>query len=137
VKQSTSVAKYLAAQPPAARRVLARVLARVRYGIPTYKLDGRLVLCFAGWKEHWSLYPVSGLAGALLAALGERVVSKGTIRFLWSEPVPLRLLARIARGRARSVAVPATSRSRAARAPSRRGGRGSPRRAGAATASAP
>jgi uncharacterized protein YdhG (YjbR/CyaY superfamily) len=90
----TNVVQYLAAQPPAARRTLARVRAAIRsalpaaeevlsYGIPTYKLDGRLVICFAGWKEHWSLYPASGLERELGDRLGDRVVSKGTIRFEW------------------------------------------------------
>ena len=29
----------------------------ISYGIPTYKLDGRYVLYFAGWKQHYSVYP--------------------------------------------------------------------------------
>jgi len=139
----TTVARYLAAQPPAARRTLARVRAAIRsalpaadevlsYGIPTYKLGKRLVLCFAGWKEHWSLYPATGLERELGDRLEGRVVSKGTIRFEWSEPVPLDLVARIARLRAAL-----TSRSRSAPARSRRAARTAPRRAGAAPASAP
>jgi uncharacterized protein YdhG (YjbR/CyaY superfamily) len=124
-----TVASYLAAQPPAARRTLARVRAAIRgalpaadevlsYGIPAYQQDGRLVLWFAGWKEHWSLYPASGLEQQLGDRLRGRIVSKGTIRFAWSEPVPLALVARIARLRAAF-----TSRSRSAPARSRRAAR--------------
>ena len=29
----------------------------ISYKIPAYKVDGRAVLYFAGWKEHFSIYP--------------------------------------------------------------------------------
>jgi uncharacterized protein YdhG (YjbR/CyaY superfamily) len=28
----------------------------ISYKIPTYKLHGRPVIYFAGWKQHYSLY---------------------------------------------------------------------------------
>jgi uncharacterized protein YdhG (YjbR/CyaY superfamily) len=68
--RATSIDDYLAAQPDAARRVLERLRRTIRaalpgadetisYGIPAYKLHGRVVLYFAGWREHYSLYPSS------------------------------------------------------------------------------
>ncbi len=61
-----SVGDYLASQPPAAQRALKRVRSAIRkampaaeevisYQIPAYKLNGRAVLYFAGWKAHYSL----------------------------------------------------------------------------------
>jgi uncharacterized protein YdhG (YjbR/CyaY superfamily) len=103
---------YMAAQPDGARRALDRVRSALRkalptadevisYQIPAYKQDGRTVVFFAGWKEHYSLYPASR---RLVAALGDDLaryeISKGTIRFPLSEPVPVRLVARIAKLRA-------------------------------------
>ena len=111
-----SVAEYLAAQPPAARAVLRRVRSiickalpgaaeTISYQIPTYKRHGRAVIYFAGWKQHYSLYPAGErIVAALEGALAGYQVSKGTIRFPLSEPVPVRLIERIVRLRAKEVA---------------------------------
>ena len=57
---------------------------------------------FAGWKQHWSLYPVTA---AVQAALGARLapyeLSKGTIRFPLGKPVPAQLVEDIVRALAR------------------------------------
>ena len=111
----TSVDEYIAAQPEGAQRVLQRVRAVIRkvipaaeegisYKIPTYKLRHRPVLYFAGWKRHYSLYPASAdLIAALKDDLAAYQVNKGTIRFPLSEPVPAKLIGRIARFRAKEV----------------------------------
>jgi uncharacterized protein YdhG (YjbR/CyaY superfamily) len=72
--------------------------------MPVYTLDGVPVLYFAGWKHHYSLYPASD---ALVAAFRDQLAgyqrTKGTIRFPLSEPVPVPLIERIARFRARQL----------------------------------
>ena len=66
-----SVDEYVATQPKASQAILQRVRSAIRkalpgaeeaisYQIPAYKLRARSVLYFAGWKEHYSLYPASG-----------------------------------------------------------------------------
>jgi uncharacterized protein YdhG (YjbR/CyaY superfamily) len=113
-----SVDEYIAAQPKPARAILARVrraickaLPRaeetISYRIPTYKMDGRVVVYFAGWKQHYSLYPANPqLVAAFKKALGPYDVNdKGTIRFPLSEPVPTALIEGIARFRAKEVAA--------------------------------
>lgn len=124
----TTVSEYIAAQPPASRAVLRTVRAalrkalpgaeeRIGYGIPCYRIDGRNVLYFAGWTAHWSLYPATpALVAALRAELAPYPQSKGTIRFPLEGRVPLRLVARIAKFRAREEA----QRYRSKRAPARR-----------------
>lgn len=122
-----SVDEYLAAQPEAAQAILRRVRAAIRkalpdaeerisYQIPAYKLHGGTVLYFAGWKEHFSLYPASA---ALVAAFGDElapfVVSKGTIRFPLSQPVPVKLVERIAKFRGEEAHARPTATKRAAR----------------------
>ena len=110
-----SVKEYIASKPTDVRVVLERVRRAIRkavpaaeeglaYQIPVYKLNGAAVLYFAGWKAHYSLYPASD---ALVAAFGRELApykrSKGTIRFPLSEPVPVSLIKRIARFRARQL----------------------------------
>jgi uncharacterized protein YdhG (YjbR/CyaY superfamily) len=111
-----SVDEYIASQPEAVQGVLKRVRSTIRkavpgaeevisYKIPTYKLDSGPVLYFAGWKQHYSLYPASGrLVAAFKDELASYEVNKGTIRFPLSQPVPVKLIGRIAKFRAKEVA---------------------------------
>ena len=117
-----SVDEYIASQPENVQGILERVRATIRkalpeaeevisYQIPAYKLSGRAVLYFAGWKEHYSLYPATGdLVTAFKDDLARYELSKGTIRFPLSEPIPVRLIGRIAKFRAEEV----TGRKKAA-----------------------
>ena len=76
----------------------------ISYQIPAYRLGGTPVIYFAGWKRHYSLYPVTAY---VVAQAGEKLDgyerSKGTIRFPLDERVPVRLIARIAKLRAEEV----------------------------------
>jgi uncharacterized protein YdhG (YjbR/CyaY superfamily) len=111
-----SVDDYIASQPETAQDVLRRVRSTVRkalpraeetisYQIPAYRLRGATVLYFAGWKQHYSIYPVTNeIARAFEDELAGYKMSKGTVRFPLSEPVPVKLIARIAKFRAQEVA---------------------------------
>jgi uncharacterized protein YdhG (YjbR/CyaY superfamily) len=111
-----SIDEYMATQPPDAQAVLRQVRSAIRkalpgaeeiisYQIPAFKLPGGPVLWFAGWKKHYSLYPASGrIVEACRKDLAPYTVSKGTIRFPLSEPVPVKLIERIAKLRAEEVA---------------------------------
>ena len=111
-----SVDEYMASQPQAVQGPLERVRRTIRkalpgaeevisYGIPTFKLQGRPVLYFAGWRHHYSLYPANE---RLVAAFKRRLApyevnNKGTIRFPFSEPVPVTLIEGLAKFRAKEV----------------------------------
>ena len=110
-----SVDEYIAAQPEAARGKLEQVRSAIRkavpgaeelisYKIPAYTLNGEPVLYFAGWKRHYSLYPAGdAVVAAFKDDLAAYDVDKGTIRFPLSEPVPVKLIERIAKFRAREA----------------------------------
>ena len=111
-----SVTEYLATLPKESRAVLQRVRTVIRkavphgeevisYQIPAVKLAGRTVIYFAGWKEHYSLYPATeGVVTSLARELAGYEVAKGTIRFPLSETVPATLIAKIAKIRASEAA---------------------------------
>jgi uncharacterized protein YdhG (YjbR/CyaY superfamily) len=111
-----SVDEYIASQPETVQGILERVRNAIRkalpaaeetisYQIPAYKLHGRVVLYFAGWKQHYSLYPATGqLVAAFKNDLAPYEKSKGTIRFPLAQPVPVMLIRRIAKFRAAEVA---------------------------------
>lgn len=112
VARTATVDEYIASQPAAVRGILARVRGAIRkgmpraeetisYRIPAYKLDGAVVLYFAGWKQHYSLYPArADLIAAFKDELAPYKIEKGTIRFPLSKPVPVKLIERIAKFRA-------------------------------------
>ena len=110
-----TVEQYIAAQPEGTQVVLEQVRSAIRkalpnadevisYKIPAYRLQGGIVLYFAGWKRHYSLYPAGRrLMTAFKDELSSYKVSKGTIRFPLSEPVPAKLIERIAKFRVKEA----------------------------------
>ena len=124
-----SVDDYLAAQPADVRPALERVRGTIRkalpdadevisYQIPTYRLQGIAALYFAGWKEHYSIYPASALlVSALEDELAPYEINKGTIRFQLAKPVPVRLISRIAKQRAKEVAAKHRTKTAVAKRP--------------------
>ena len=121
-----TVAAYIAAQPKAMQAALKRVRSTLRaalpeaeecmsYQMPTYKLKGRVVIHFAGWKDHFALYPGAGhVVATLKDALKGYDVSKGTIRFAATDPVPVRLITQIAKARGTDVAAKVKAKPKAA-----------------------
>jgi uncharacterized protein YdhG (YjbR/CyaY superfamily) len=135
-----SVDDYLAARPAEIRPLLKEVRKAIRkalpqaeegisYQIPAYKIAGKNVIFFAGWKEHYAVYPAhEALVAELMAQLQlnrGKVLGPGklvgrTIQFPLDRPVPVLLIARIARLRAKEVAELTKPASKSARNPSRR-----------------
>jgi uncharacterized protein YdhG (YjbR/CyaY superfamily) len=119
-----NVATYIAGFPRPVQTVLKRVRSIVRhavpdaeegisYQIPAYKLNGKPVVYFAAFKEHYSVYPSNA---RLVAAFKDKragyEMSKGTIRFPLSEGVPEKLIADIAKFRAKEVAAAEKSKGK-------------------------
>ncbi len=123
-KRDIGVDTYIAKQPAEAEQALRRVRSIIRkvlpaaeemisYRIPAYRLGGHYVVYFAGWKKHWSLYPVTEpIRQELGAALSPYKLSKGTVRFPLAEPVPIKVVERFVKALARAAA--ARSREKAA-----------------------
>lgn len=110
-----SVDEYIASQPEAVQGLLQRVRSTIRnaipeaeevisYKMPTYRLHGHSLLYFAGWKQHFSLYSATpGIVTAFKDELAPYDVRKGTIRFPLGQPVPVRLIGRMAKFRVSEV----------------------------------
>jgi uncharacterized protein YdhG (YjbR/CyaY superfamily) len=124
-----SVDEVLATQTGEMRGVLERVRQVLRkalpdaeetisYQIPAYRIGGRAIVYFAGWKAHYSIYPATAqVLGGVGDALARYEVSKGTIRFPLEGRVPTALIARIARLRAREEAERVRASAGQAKAP--------------------
>ena len=113
----TSVDQYIASQPQPVRSALRQVRDAIRnavpaaeeviaYNMPRYKLGGTVFMHFAGWKDHYSLYAATkSVLAAFKSELRRYEVEKGTIRFPLSEPVPVTLIERIAKLRAKEAST--------------------------------
>jgi uncharacterized protein YdhG (YjbR/CyaY superfamily) len=119
----TSVDEYIALQPEPMRRQLEQLRAAIRkavpdavegigYRMPGYKLHGKPMLYFAGFKQHYSLFAASGtFFPALEHELRGYELRKGTVHFPLTQPVPVKLINRIAKLRAAGIAATAARKS--------------------------
>ncbi|MFL5487447.1 MAG: iron chaperone [Gemmatimonadaceae bacterium] len=110
-RQREQVQQYFASLPPDTRRRLKELREVIRatapsavdafsYGIPAFRLDGRLLVWYAGWKQHVSIYPMTAvIRRGLTRELEGYEMAKGTIRFPLSERLPSRLIGRLVKAR--------------------------------------
>ena len=112
--QFATIDEYIASFPPEVQEKLRSIRAvihravpdaeeAIRYGIPTFRLDGVNLVHFAAFKTHLSFFPTSSGVAKFLEELSSYVLSKGTIQIPPGMPVPLDLIERIARFRAEEV----------------------------------
>ena len=63
----------------------------IKYGIPTFILQGNLVH-FAAYKNHIGFYPTPAVIIHFSTQLSDYVTSKGAIQFPIDKPIPLSLI---------------------------------------------
>ena len=129
--QPENIDDYIARFPRDVQRVLQGVRRAIRaaapgadeaikYGVPTFVLNGNLVH-FAGFKQHIGFYPTPSGITKFKQELSSYPSAKGSVQFPQDEPMPLDLIARIVKfrvgeARAKVKAPPATGRRLAVRA---------------------
>jgi len=107
----TSVEEYLAALPEESRAALEKLRKTIKaaapeatetisYQMPAFKDHGRLLVSYAAFKDHCSLFPMSM---AVIEAHNEELepyrAGKGTIRFRAGTPLPAALVKKIVKAR--------------------------------------
>jgi uncharacterized protein YdhG (YjbR/CyaY superfamily) len=110
-----TVAAYLAAMPPAARRATQRLRTLIRaaapkaveskaYGIIGYKIDGRPFVYCGGFTAHVAMYPVTAAMRRDHAdAIAPFQASKGTLKFPLERPLPVALIKRLLKTRLKEM----------------------------------
>ncbi|HEV7745359.1 MAG TPA: DUF1801 domain-containing protein [Pyrinomonadaceae bacterium] len=110
VRAAGEVEKYLAKVPSEHRATLEKLRKTIKtaapkavevisYGIPTFKLDGRMLVSYAAFKEHCSFFPGAAPIKAHESELKSYETSKGTIRFPTSKPLPAALVRKLVKTR--------------------------------------
>ena len=71
----------------------------ISYGIPTFYLKEKYLVYFAGFKHHISVYPATTAAVDNVKGLSDYKVSKGTLKFPLTKPIPFDLIKQFVRYR--------------------------------------
>src|ERR1700686_1455863 len=78
----------------------------ISYGLPAFKIDGKVVAAFAAFKNHLSYLPHSG---SVLPALGDDVAryekTKGSLHFPVDKRLPKRLVKKLVPTRLRQLGL--------------------------------
>lgn len=64
----------------------------ISYGMPAFKEQGKGIVCYDAFKDHYSLFPMGGSAFDAIPALLPFRTGKGTIRFEYDQPLPVALV---------------------------------------------
>lgn len=77
----------------------------IKYGIPTFAIEGKGVIGFDGYKNHNSIFPYSGSINQILKEdLSKYQQTKGSIHFDKEKPFPKALLKKIIKERLKQIA---------------------------------
>jgi uncharacterized protein YdhG (YjbR/CyaY superfamily) len=110
-RKPQTVNEYLAGLSPEKRAALQKLRLAVRaaapraeecisYGMPAYRLDGKLIAGFKAATNHCSYHPMSGETVATLKAdLAGYDTSPGTIRFSPRAGLPAALVRKLVKAR--------------------------------------
>ncbi|HEY7111417.1 MAG TPA: DUF1801 domain-containing protein [Thermoanaerobaculia bacterium] len=116
VRRPESIDDYLAGISPDKRAALEKLRRSIRtaapraeecisYGIPAFRLDGKVIGWFAAAAGHCSFFP-GGAVQDFAKELAAYDTSKGTVRFPPKRPLPAGLVRKLVRARIARNAVP-------------------------------
>jgi len=111
-----SVDEYINSFPKDTQSVLQRLREIIKeeladpqevisYNIPAFRVHGKNILYFSGWKKHTSIYPFSSnMQRDIAQASLYKMSGKGTIQFPLDKDLPVELIQEIVRYRLKEVA---------------------------------
>ena len=116
-KTPRSVEEYFAALPADQRAVLEKLRKAIRavaptatevisYQMPAFKYEGRGLVSYAAFKDHYSLFPMSlQVMADFETELRPFVSGKGTIRFTADRRLPAPLVRKLVKARMAEIAA--------------------------------
>src|SRR6267378_7762585 len=109
-KQFRTIDEYIETFPKDVQPILEKVRQTIRkaapkaveaisYQMPTFKLNGKGLVYFAGYKSHIGFYPIPSGIEAFKKELSAYKQGRGSVQFPIDEPLPLALVSRIVKFR--------------------------------------
>ena len=107
-----SVEEYIATFPKEVQLLLEKIrqiilktapkaTESISYGMPAYKLNGKPLVYFGGYKKHIGFYATPTGHSAFSEKLSKYKQGKGSVQFPINEPIPYDLIAKIVTFRAK------------------------------------
>ena len=104
--RATTIDEYIAEFPPETQLALQEVRELIRahapgatetisYAMPTFDLNRRHLVHFAGYPHHIGFYPIPTGMAAFKDELSAYKTGKGSVQFPLDEPLPRDLIRRI------------------------------------------
>jgi uncharacterized protein YdhG (YjbR/CyaY superfamily) len=115
MKNPNDINDYIASFPPATQELLEQMRSTIQkaapdaveaisYAMPTFKLNGKNLVHFAGYEKHIGFYATPTGHEAFKDDLLKYKQGKGSVQFPINEPLPLDLVARIVKFRVGEMA---------------------------------
>jgi uncharacterized protein YdhG (YjbR/CyaY superfamily) len=109
-----STDEYISSFPKATQFLLQEVRKTIKsaapeanesisYGMPAYKLNGKALVYFAGYKNHIGFYATPTGHAEFTEELAKYKQGKGSVQFPINEPIPLDLITKIVKFRISEV----------------------------------
>ncbi len=114
MQKPNNIDQYIAAFPKNLQALLKEVRATIQkaapdateaisYGIPTFKLNGKNLVHFAGYKNHIGFYATPTGHEEFKKELSKYKQGKGSVQFPIEQPIPLALITRIVKYRVKNT----------------------------------
>jgi uncharacterized protein YdhG (YjbR/CyaY superfamily) len=106
-----SIDEYIASFPAEVQKIMKRLRATIKaaapdagekisYNMPTFTLNGKYLVYFAGWKNHIAFYGAPRGNVKFKEDLSLYETGQGTLQFPYDQPIPYDLITKIVRFRA-------------------------------------
>ncbi|HMI08639.1 MAG TPA: DUF1801 domain-containing protein [Flavobacterium sp.] len=114
VPKPNSISEYIAGFPEETQQALEKVRAEtqkaapeavetISYAMPTFKLNTKNLVHFAGYKNHIGFYALPSGNVAFQKEIAKYKSGKGSIQFPLDQPMPLGLIAKIVKFRVKET----------------------------------
>ncbi|MFZ2456804.1 MAG: DUF1801 domain-containing protein [Candidatus Altiarchaeia archaeon] len=114
-KKFKTVDEYIKTFPEGVQVILEKVRRTIQkeapdavetigYQMPAFKQNGRVLVYFAGWKDHIGFYPTPSGTAAFKKELSQYQGAKGSVKFPMDKPIPFDLIEKIVKFRVKENA---------------------------------
>ena len=118
-----NIDQYMEGLPTGTKKMLQQIRSTVKktapgveevisYSIPAFKFNKKVLLYFAGWSDHVSIYPVPKANATLQKQISRYQTGRGTLQFPLDKPLAVKLDSSIVKMRVKENAPGAKAKKK-------------------------